>query len=516
MPPPVPGFIITGELSYSPTGSQWPAVRSVDGQPFVLKVVPVGDVTQAQALATEQMALYARIQSEHLIGQHSAMALPDGTVALVLDEVQGCTLAQLLGARGKLSPGETVTTVAPLLRALADVHALGVVHGHLVPGSVLFTPEGRPLIGDLGVARLMGQQVGQSNGTGTGGFAAPELIGGVTPSPACDVYAMAALAMFCLTGASPDVAVVRSSLTRLLPGTPQRLVEILSDCLAIDPAARPSASAAAIAFFDAAPAETVAMASVSDPAADITRRIRADAASSFDKETRGTRKRRWGPLLVAVLALALTVTLGAGGTWLWRHLPVGIHAAAGGLATAPHTPVTRRPAALPTTTPTAQLKLRPATRLPPTTDRSQGTSTATTQSSTEVLAASGSPRVAPTALLQALVDARALAYAARDSTLLDLVYAPGAKKAELDKGNIATAVKNGGIYLGLSFVVKDVAFLGGRPGTARLRATVVTPAYKTGEPNGRQMGHPREALGPCNFSLTQTPDGWRIADLTTP
>jgi hypothetical protein len=124
--------------------------------------------------------------------------------------------------------------------------------------------------------------------------------------------------------------------------------------------------------------------------------------------------------------------------------------------------------------------------------------------------------VAPTALLQALVDARALAYLARDPTLLDLVYDSGAREAQLDKGNIATAVKNGGTYLGLSFLVKDVSFLGGRSGTARLRSTVVTPAYKTGQPNGRQMVHATETLRPCIFSLTLTPDGWRIADLATP
>ena len=127
-----------------------------------------------------------------------------------------------------------------------------------------------------------------------------------------------------------------------------------------------------------------------------------------------------------------------------------------------------------------------------------------------------SPRVAAAGLLQALVDARALAYVARDSALLDLVYAPGATTAEVDRGNIATALANGGTYLGLSYVIKDAAFLDGTSDNARIRATILTPSYKTGQPDGSKIPHAPEILGPCIFSLSLTPDGWRILGLTGP
>jgi hypothetical protein len=138
------------------------------------------------------------------------------------------------------------------------------------------------------------------------------------------------------------------------------------------------------------------------------------------------------------------------------------------------------------------------------------------QSPGDVLTASGSPRLAAAGLVQALVDARALAYAARSPALLDLVYAPGAPKAEVDRANIATALKNGGTYLGLSFVVRDVVFLDGTSETARVRATIFTPAYSTGQPDGRKIPHAQETLGPCIFSLSLTPDGWRVLALTVP
>lgn len=133
-----------------------------------------------------------------------------------------------------------------------------------------------------------------------------------------------------------------------------------------------------------------------------------------------------------------------------------------------------------------------------------------------MVTASNSPKVAAAGLLQALVDARALAYLMRNPALLDLVYAPGAKKAEVDRANIAAALRNGGTYLGLSYVIGDVTYLGRTATSARIRATILTPAYQTGQPDGREIPHPKETLGPCVFSLSLTADGWRILSLTAP
>ena len=141
MPPLVPGFTITSELSSDAKGSTWAATRTLDDKPLVLKVIPVSDVTTARAKAVQLMAVLDGIENEHLVGQHGAIALADGELALVLDRVTGGSLAQLLGERGNLSPGETVTTLAPLLGALAALHAAGVKHGDLAPRSILFSAD---------------------------------------------------------------------------------------------------------------------------------------------------------------------------------------------------------------------------------------------------------------------------------------------------------------------------------------------------------------------------------------
>jgi hypothetical protein len=115
--------------------------------------------------------------------------------------------------------------------------------------------------------------------------------------------------------------------------------------------------------------------------------------------------------------------------------------------------------------------------------------------------------------LQALVDTRALAYVARNAALLDLVYAPEATKASVDRDNIATALKNKATYLGLIFVIKDAEFLDGTSESARIRATIVTPAYETGQRDGRRISHPKDTVKASVFTLKLTPVGWRVLGL---
>ena len=504
MQPLVPGFTVTGELSSDGTGSAWTAVRTLDDRHLVLRIIPVPDVTEAQAQATQTMAVLDRIDNEHLVRQHGAIALADGALALVLDQVTGGSLAELLDDRGHLTPGETVTTVAPLFGALADLHAAGVVHGDLAPGSVLFSADGRPLISELGVARLLGRSAGPADRAGC--FVAPEVFGGATPSSASDVYSMAALGWFCLLGAPPGPASTRPSLgtlspRTLSPGAPARLVDVLASCLSVDPTARPSARAAAVEVFDAAPAESVVLTSAADPATEITRRIRATAASAPVLAPASTSKRLRRPLVIGavallVVALILAVAIGAGATWSLGRAPETVQ------------PVAVQPAAVRSTS-TGPTAAATATASPV-------ASTTAPHIVTDVVTSRDSPRIAAAGLLQALVDARALAYAALNPVLLDLVYAPGATKAGADRTNLATALDNGATYLGLAFVVKGAAFLDGTSTTARIRATIVTPEYETGQPDGRKVQHPQETVGPSVFTLSLTRDGWRILALTAP
>ena len=79
----------------------------------------------------------------------------DGLPFLVLGLVDGPTLARRLDEQGVLPPDEVTVLAADVSRALAYIHAAGVVHRDVKPSNILLAPDGRALLGDFGVARLL-------------------------------------------------------------------------------------------------------------------------------------------------------------------------------------------------------------------------------------------------------------------------------------------------------------------------------------------------------------------------
>jgi hypothetical protein len=176
-------------------------------------------------------------------------------VALVLDLLAGGSLAALLARRGRLRPGEVVTAIAPVAAALAHAHARGVVHGDLSPGNIVFTGAGRPVLTDLGVARVLGEDAA---GEVTPAYVDPTVARGGAPGPASDVFGVAAAAFHALTGVAPwnaatpaDTLAVAADgqvpdLDELAPDAPPELRAVIARGLSAEPHERGSAAAFAL------------------------------------------------------------------------------------------------------------------------------------------------------------------------------------------------------------------------------------------------------------------------------
>src|SRR6478609_7379794 len=157
--PQVPGHVVHELIGRGASGAVWAATRVHDRRRVAVKVVAVGapgagggadgeaaDGNAAAAQAVRELAVLTRIDNPHVVRLHSATPLEDGRLALVLDLVDGGSLAAVVAGRGHLSAGECVTVLAPIARAVADLHTAGVLHGDLSPGNVLFTADGRPML----------------------------------------------------------------------------------------------------------------------------------------------------------------------------------------------------------------------------------------------------------------------------------------------------------------------------------------------------------------------------------
>ncbi|MEU9666713.1 serine/threonine-protein kinase [Streptomyces bobili] len=161
----------------------------------------------------------------------------------------GPSLAAAVAGGGAL-PEHTVRVLgAGLAEALATVHGLGLVHRDVKPSNVLLTVDG-PLLIDFGIARATdGTASLTSTGVSVGspGYMAPEQILGKGADGAADVFSLGAVLAYAATGEPPfpgdSSAALLYKVVHEQPALGRLdgdLLDLVTACLAKDPAARPT------------------------------------------------------------------------------------------------------------------------------------------------------------------------------------------------------------------------------------------------------------------------------------
>ncbi|MEV6166131.1 serine/threonine-protein kinase [Streptomyces sp. NPDC052052] len=181
-------------------------------------------------------------------------------LALVMSLVRGTDLRTRLDRERRLAPEAAVAIIADVADGLAAAHAAGVVHRDVKPENILLDMEGPigpggshpALLTDFGVAKLIDtpRRTKASKIIGTPDYLAPEIVEGLPPRAAVDIYALATVLYELLAGFTPfggghPGAVLRRHVTETvvpLPGIPEELWQILVQCLAKAPASRLRAS----------------------------------------------------------------------------------------------------------------------------------------------------------------------------------------------------------------------------------------------------------------------------------
>jgi len=177
----------------------------------------------------------------------------DADVAyIVMELVEGTTLARLLKSQGALPVAKAVDIAAQVADALACAHSHGVVHRDVKPANILLREDGHVKVADFGIAKAgAGNDLTRTGVVmGTAKYLSPEQVSGNPADPGSDVYALGIVLYEMLCGTPPFVGETELStaVARLTasPGrlrdrrqdVPRGLEAVVLRSLARDPAAR--------------------------------------------------------------------------------------------------------------------------------------------------------------------------------------------------------------------------------------------------------------------------------------
>jgi serine/threonine-protein kinase len=129
-----------------------------------------------------------------------------GTYFIVMEYVEGRSLAQTIKDEGRLHPDRAADITADVAAALGFAHRNGVVHRDVKPGNVIISPSGQVKVADFGIARAISAQENLTQaGTvmGTATYFSPEQARGESVDPRSDVYSLGVVLYEMLSGHPP-------------------------------------------------------------------------------------------------------------------------------------------------------------------------------------------------------------------------------------------------------------------------------------------------------------------------
>ncbi|MFW6692887.1 protein kinase domain-containing protein [Streptomyces sp. MAR4 CNX-425] len=328
-----PGRLIAGRyrllerIGRGGMGTVWHAEDEVLGRQVALKKLHVPPHLKEAEQATlfertrREARSAARITHPNVVVVHDVVD-DAGLPCIVMEHVPAPALDEVLKKDGPLAPAEAVRIGIGVIAALRAAHAAGVLHRDVKPGNVLLGPDGRVVLTDFGIAVVADTSTLTRTGelVGSVDFCAPERLRGADPAPASDLWALGATLYQAVQGRPPfrratpletAYAIAVDPLEH--PAAAGPLAPLISELLAREPAARPSAAEAERRLRQLAEAGSgfVAETRRDVPADPAPLREAPPVYGAGATAGRGGRRRRRTGVWAAVLALTVPALVGA-------------------------------------------------------------------------------------------------------------------------------------------------------------------------------------------------------------
>ncbi|HSM50687.1 MAG TPA: serine/threonine-protein kinase, partial [Thermoanaerobaculia bacterium] len=207
---------------------------------------------EAEARVLREARLTARLRHPGIVAVHDAGRQgPD--LYLVMELVEGESLAARLARGSYPVASEALEIVAQAAEALAVAHAAGIIHRDMKPGNLLLAPDGRVKVSDFGVAKAVGESTELTRTgmlVGSPAYMAPEQIKGEALDGRADLFSLGVVLYELLLRRRPFPADTVTTLVyqilhqdplsdpAIAAALPSAQADLLQWCLAKEPAVR--------------------------------------------------------------------------------------------------------------------------------------------------------------------------------------------------------------------------------------------------------------------------------------
>ncbi|MEU5429373.1 protein kinase [Streptomyces olivoreticuli] len=246
-------YLLSERLGRGAMGTVWRSQDRTTGRQVAVKELsvtglPPGELSALYSRVAQGVRAASRLHHAGIVTVFD-MVEHDGRPWIVMELIDGRSLADVLAMEGALLPRDAARLGLPVLAALEQAHGLGVLHLGVKPANVLLERGGRVLLTDFGVNAVEGSldPARTAEVLGAPDYLAPERVGGRTPGPESDVWSAGATLYTAVEGRSPFRRATPSAtllaVTTEPPPTPVHagsLAPVLEAMLCKDPERRPS------------------------------------------------------------------------------------------------------------------------------------------------------------------------------------------------------------------------------------------------------------------------------------
>ncbi len=251
----VKGYSIRERVADDKTGAVYLGRHEASGEEVIIRTLDIDQESQASFLD--------EVQAVASINHPSMVRIIDfgkskGFYFLAQEHVPGVDMRSHVKGHGPLGLDEALKAVKQISSVLGAHHAKGVVHVNLKPANILRTKDGRYLLSEFGLAKLISKMRSDLTGSGvafrTVRYSSPERLRHDGPLDGrADIYSLGATLAFFVTGSSPfqgvnafdvenrDPAEVVGNLRKQLQA-PEAFFDLLTRMLAIERDDRPADS----------------------------------------------------------------------------------------------------------------------------------------------------------------------------------------------------------------------------------------------------------------------------------